>query len=476
MVEGFHRQKMKNKIISLLAIAMLLTPCLLSVNVAGSTVESVKKNFNYFNKSWEDLRTYLGLEHWEHARLILYLLVLGIYTWNITSDILLNLNTYILMNPSPLEPSVLNVMNFFIFNLQVAFILAIAATALYIIFSSGAPKKRAKAKSMLGRLVMGMLLVSISPYLMKMFLDLSSGMTETILNQTDSSVAATIYTDIIWKLYYPQVLIIILPMAGHSIEKNTHHVVVAEMGSGVKAAASEAERTAQMANPPDVETVMGQMTIIPPEDDIASIAQQIMTEQQSMIDDAVAAHDDEISHVLHKYHEVGSIEGLTTAEQKTLRDATRRTWLGKLEEAMTYMKVAPHPEQTFAYLMAEIAMTFALYGFLALRYVMLMIWVILFPLSLFLSSFELTRGLGRNMIEQTVFWTILQIFYAISLDVIAVGFMILPAGYDYFGLGLNYTGGLFFISFFSIAAAILLMMTPILVLMLSQRLTQMDLG
>jgi len=149
---------------------------------------------------------------------------------------------------------------------------------------------------------------------------------------------------------------------------------------------------------------------------------------------------------------------------------------GKIEFAMGYMKIAPHPEQTFSYLMAEIAMILALYGFLALRYIMLMIWVILFPLSLFLSSFELTRGLGRNMIEQTVFWTILQIFYAVSIDVIAVGFSILPKGYDYFGLGLNYTGGMFFISFFSLAAAVLLMLTPILVLMLSQRLTQMDLG
>ena len=143
---------------------------------------------------------------------------------------------------------------------------------------------------------------------------------------------------------------------------------------------------------------------------------------------------------------------------------------------MGYMKIVPHPEQTFAYLMAEIAMIFALYGFLALRYVMLMVWVILFPLSLFLSSFELTRGLGRNMIEQTVFWTILQIFYAVTIDVIAVGFMILPTGFDYFGLGFHFGGGLFFISFFSLAAAVLLMLTPILVLMLSQRLTQMDLG
>jgi hypothetical protein len=112
-----------------------------------------------------------------------------------------------------------------------------------------------------------------------------------------------------------------------------------------------------------------------------------------------------------------------------------------------------------------------------LRYIMLMIWTVLFPVSLFLSSFELTRGIGRNMIEQTIFWSILQIFYAVTIDVIAVGFAILPLGFNYFGLGIQFAGiSLFFISFFSVAAAILLMLTPILVLMLSQRLTQMDLG
>jgi len=443
MVEGFYRQKMKNKIFSLLAIALLLTPFLPIPSAHATLIETAKKQFNPFNKDWSDIRHYLGDENFEHARLILYLLVLGIYTWNITSDILLNLNTYILMNPSPIEPSVLNVMNFFIFNLQVVFILAIAATALYIVFSSPAPKKRAKAKSMLGRLVMGMLLVSISPYIMKLFFDLSSGMTGTILNQADSSVAATEYTDIIWKLYFPQVLIIVLPMAGHSLEYNAHHVIKHELPNMQPEYFGNLQTgTANEQRDLVVEELLGQGA---PEAIIADDADQIMNDQRAFI------------------------------SSNTKKMIQSKVW-GTIEYGMRYMKIAPHPEQTFAYLMAEIAMIFALYGFLALRYIMLMIWVILFPLSLFLSSFELTRGLGRNMIEQTVFWTILQIFYAVSIDVIAVGFSILPKGYDYFGVGLNYTGGMFFISFFSLAAAILLMLTPILVLMLSQRLTQMDLG
>jgi len=170
------------------------------------------------------------------------------------------------------------------------------------------------------------------------------------------------------------------------------------------------------------------------------------------------------------------------------RDRKRRagkaehSWAGRLEGILNKIKIAPKPEQSFAFLMSEIALIIGLYGFMSLRYIMLMIWTILFPVSIFLASFRMTRGIGRNMIEQTIFWSILQVFYAVSIDVIAVGFKILPAGFNYFSLGMQYTGSsgetvtIFAMSFFSIAAALLLMLTSILVLMLSQRLTQMDIG
>jgi hypothetical protein len=451
MVEGLQRKKMRNKIITFLVITLLLAPYMPIPMVAAAdagtghaSLDLAKYLFNtYANKEWKDFRGYMGTEHWEHAKLILYLLVLGIYTWNITSDILLNLQTYVLMNPSPMEPSVLNVMNYFIFNLQIAYVLAIAATALYIVFASTHPKKRARAKGMLGRLIIGMLLVSISPYIINLFFNFSSGLTATILDQTDSSIAATVYTDLLWKTYWPSVLILLTPMVGHSLEYNTHHGIGHGVLHNMEAQYSKELKTGIPSNQKDliIEDLLAQGN---PEAIIADTAEQMMKDQQALI----------------------------KGKAKTMAQST--AW-GKLENLMNYMKIAPKPEQTFAFLMAEIAMVFALYGFLALRFLMLMIWTILFPLSIFLSTFELTKGLGRNMIEQTIFWTILQIFYAVSIDTIAVGFMILPSGYNYFGLGLQFGGAsFFFVSFFSIAAALLLMLTPILVLMLSQRLTQMD--
>ena len=223
MVEGLQRQKMRNKIITFLVIALLFAPYMPIPSVAAADAggHGSTNPMSYLNK----FKGFMTYDHAEHARLILYLIILGMYTWNVTSDILLNLQNYVLLNPSPLEPSVLNVMNFFIFNLQIAYILAIVATAFYIIFASTHPKKRARAKGMLGRLILGMLLVSVSPYLINLFFNFSSGLTATILAQTDSSVAATVYTDLLWKTYWPSVAILLTPMVGHSLEYNTHHAL-----------------------------------------------------------------------------------------------------------------------------------------------------------------------------------------------------------------------------------------------------------
>jgi hypothetical protein len=451
MVEGFQRQKMRNKIISFMIIALLILPYIPIVSVkAADPLEQYKFWKTKHGKAPVDnFRNYLAYEHLEHLKLIMYLMLLGIYTWNITTDLLLNLESYVLLNPSPLDPSVHNVMKFFIFNLQVAFILAIAATALYIVFASGTPKKRANAKSMIGRLVVGMLLVSVSPYIMNLFLDFTSGMTATILNQADSKVAATVYTDLLWQTYWPSVVIIMMPMIGHSIEGWTHHAVTDVIRNNYRVASTADSRRDEI-----IEGLLSQGF---PEAEMADEAGRMMSEQDKIIRQADVS--------------------MSSEEKKAAKNMAKGTKWGNFEFFLDNAKVAPRPEQTFAFLMAEMALVFGIYGFLALRYIMLMVWTVLFPVSLFLSSFELTRGIGRNMIEQTIFWSILQIFYAITIDVIAVGFVILPKGFDYFGLGLQFAGiNIFFISFFSIAAAILLMLTPILVLMLSQRLTQMDLG
>jgi len=352
-------------------------------------------------------------------------------------------------------------MNFFIFNLQVVFLLAIVATALYIIFSAGTPKKRAAAKSMISRLVIGLLLVSVSPYIISLFLGFTSGLAAAIMSQEDGTVAATVYSDVLWKTYWPSVLIIAAPMIGHTIEGRLHHAVGSHgvMGNIQEKYVKEASKGLSI----DTDAARDELLEMAgsganPEALIADEADRMLNTQFEML----------------KTQKTGiEKEGLEKAEH---------SWAGRLEGILNKIKIAPKPEQSFAFLMSEIALIIGLYGFMSLRYIMLMIWTILFPVSIFLASFRMTRGIGRNMIEQTIFWSILQVFYAVSIDVIAVGFKILPSGFNYFGLGMQFTdssGGtvsIFVLSFFSIAAAILLMLTPILVLMLSQRLTQMDVG
>ena len=55
-----------------------------------------------------------------------------------------------------------------------------------------------------------------------------------------------------------------------------------------------------------------------------------------------------------------------------------------------------------------------------------MLWTILLPLSIFFLSFELTKNIGRVMMEQTLQWTLLQVFYAVALGGLSIGLTLLP--------------------------------------------------
>jgi hypothetical protein len=55
-----------------------------------------------------------------------------------------------------------------------------------------------------------------------------------------------------------------------------------------------------------------------------------------------------------------------------------------------------------------------------LRYIAVILWISLFPLTVFFYSFEMTRDLGRNMMEQTIIWTLLQCFNACVITGVAL--------------------------------------------------------
>jgi len=394
---------MKRKIFTLIAIAMLFTPVVCS--------SSDKFSIKHF----------MTEDKFEHTKLLLYLFVLGMFTQGITSDISANFENYVLMNPAPTEPEVMNVMNFFVSLLQKVYVFAIAATAGYILLFSVSPKKRANAKYMIGKLVIGLLLISISPFVIKLFLDFSQGITQEILDQTDVKVAINEYNSVLWKSYYTSVLGIASPVLTQEAKQYVIGPYLKDMR--IRGLSQEALNAVREEALFDIVRRPGIMT----------------GNFDEMLDKKVA---------------------------EILKPPPK--W--SPEYFLKNIKVAPKADMTFPFLMTELLLVFALYGFLALRYLMVMLWTILFPFTIFFASFELTKGLGKNMIEQTIFWTILQIFFAVSVAVIAVGLTILPAGYDYYKIGPPEPFGIFAISIFSLAACLVLLLTPILLLTLSQRL------
>jgi len=80
-------------------------------------------------------------------------------------------------------------MEFFINMLLPFYVLAIILTGGYVIFVSQSPEERARAKFWLGKLVIGMALITISPMIMEVALHLSTEFTKLILGLGDANLA-----------------------------------------------------------------------------------------------------------------------------------------------------------------------------------------------------------------------------------------------------------------------------------------------
>ncbi|ODS41857.1 MAG: hypothetical protein MSIBF_00385 [Candidatus Altiarchaeales archaeon IMC4] len=77
---------------------------------------------------------------------------------------------------------------------------------------------------------------------------------------------------------------------------------------------------------------------------------------------------------------------------------------------------------------------------LYLRYLLLMLFIALSPVTIFFYSFGLTKGLGRRMAEQTILWSAGQVAEATALVSVVIGWKLLgSAGQG--GIGLIATSG-----------------------------------
>ncbi|RLI88179.1 MAG: hypothetical protein DRO76_01085 [Candidatus Altiarchaeales archaeon] len=113
-------------------------------------------------------------------------------------ETLRNIDDLILENPSILESNTKKIMDYFISILQAIYVTVIILIGIYLIFFSGSPEKRASAKSSLLLLIIGIAIISVSPYILMIFFGISEAITLNILslapvNKNDPFIHATEY-------------------------------------------------------------------------------------------------------------------------------------------------------------------------------------------------------------------------------------------------------------------------------------------
>ncbi|MEA3254203.1 MAG: hypothetical protein U9Q22_00020 [Candidatus Altiarchaeota archaeon] len=96
-------------------------------------------------------------------------------------DVFRDVDGLILENPSLQFSAARGVMNLFIRILEPLYVTAIILLGIYLLFFSGSPRKRAKAKSSLMLSILSMAIVSVSPYVLLLFFSLSHSVTQNIL-------------------------------------------------------------------------------------------------------------------------------------------------------------------------------------------------------------------------------------------------------------------------------------------------------
>ncbi len=249
---------------------------------------------------------------------------------NLFKDNLLN---FISMNPSPVQSTTLrDAMGFFINLLQPFYVLGILIASFYLLFVSASPEDRYRIKSMLTKLIAGMIVISLSPAILQLFLSLSEGLTRVILGLTNVDIFLAVMDDLLDSLKWYFAMLTVVAM------------------------------------------------------------------------------------------DIG-----------------------------------------FYALLPIMGMVWGIFTVLFLRYVIVTLFCIIFPLIVFLYSFEFTRGLGRNMLEQMILWTVIQQFNAVFLAVAAVCIATRPENFMVIipsGLPLPD------IDFLALVSSLAFVMAPLLVLRL----------
>lgn len=295
-----------------------------------------------------------------------------------------HLEEYILINPNPAHPEIMRVMSFFI-SLTIAFyVVAIMFTGFYLLFVAGSARGRAKAKYTLGKLVIGMFFVSISPYLLQLLFQFSGSLTAAILEQGDTKMVAAEFNNALWGGYMGTAMTIFPGLMNVFAVPTGYASFTTKLGGGLVGTGME------------------------------KLAEELATGGLS-------------KSLFLKIFGKGALSGLK------------------------FSGGAASTLALYPYFLVILLIVFT-FGFLVGRYLTVMVWTILFPLSVFFVSFEPTKYIGRVMMEQTLQWTLTQVFYAITVVGLSVGLMLLPESYKGYSM--------FLISFQFMAVVLALFFGP----------------
>jgi len=237
-----------------------------------------------------------------------------------------NFSGLILLNPNAYSGEIHEGLRLFFSMIQPLYVMAIAVTGGYLIFISGSPGGRSKAKKFMKDLIVGMIIISMSPMLLQGLMNLSESITEAILNQTD----VTIVTQ-------------------------------------------------------NLETTFGS----PADISVDELG------VQNIIATATGENDGNI--LLNK------IKSHTCT-------------LCIMHWMMTFTEI----ELGYYTFLPFMIMIWGLAVYFVLRFAIISLFIMVFPLSVLLYSFETTKAVGRNMLEQTIMWIFLQVFNAVVVVAIAM--------------------------------------------------------
>lgn len=172
-----REKKMNPSVKTLIIVGLMLGIASAVVTVSGDTF--LHNIFGHGKQ--ESMYNLIGFAVWIVKRLI-YIWLATSYGTEGLGELTGSISDLVMLNP-PIS-GLHNLMKTSIEFVFVLYIPAIASTGFYILFLSSSPKGRAKAKAMLTRLIIGLIIISITPQLMELLLKTSEGLTSAILAPT----------------------------------------------------------------------------------------------------------------------------------------------------------------------------------------------------------------------------------------------------------------------------------------------------